>query len=95
MDLATGARETFVMMSLFTRDGEPKLVPTCTCPLTGIRCVTRVYTDHGVFLVQRDGTVAVFDLYGATLRELQDRLDVPLTPVATSGVSDAPQGALG
>lgn len=49
MDLAVGAKQTFVMMSLFTDDGTPKLVESCTYPLTAARCVDRIYTDYGVF----------------------------------------------
>jgi 3-oxoadipate CoA-transferase beta subunit len=55
MDLAIGAKQVFVMMTLFTSAGAPKLVPKCTYPLTGLRCVSRVYTDYGVFLVGEDG----------------------------------------
>lgn len=49
MDLAIGAKQVWVMMTLFTRDGRPKLVPACTYPLTGLACVTRLYTDHAAF----------------------------------------------
>ena len=76
-DLAIGARQTFVMMSLFTRDGAPKLVPEVTFPLTGLACVTRVYTDHGVFLIGSDGVV-VRDLVGIDFAALVRRLEVPL-----------------
>src|SRR5690606_18258848 len=62
MDLAVGASRTWVMMNLFTKDGEPKLVQECTLPLTGVACVSRVYTDFGVFDVGRgaaaDGAAA-------------------------------------
>ena len=44
MDLAIGAKSVFVMMNLFAKDGTAKLVPECTYPLTGVRCVSRVYT---------------------------------------------------
>ncbi|MEQ1736783.1 MAG: CoA-transferase, partial [Rhodoglobus sp.] len=44
MDLAVGARQSWVMMDLLTKDGTSKLVEVCTYPLTGIGCVTRVYT---------------------------------------------------
>jgi 3-oxoadipate CoA-transferase beta subunit len=77
MDLAIGARETFVMMTLFTRAGEPKLVPEVTYPLTGLGCVTRVYTDHGVFLIRPEGVV-VRELFGIGFAELGRRLRVPL-----------------
>jgi 3-oxoadipate CoA-transferase beta subunit len=81
MDLAIGARETFVMMNLFARDGSSKLVPACTYPLTGVRCVSRVYTDHAVFLLDKAGGVTVRDLFGITLAELRRRVPVPLRPV--------------
>jgi 3-oxoadipate CoA-transferase beta subunit len=77
MDLATGARQTFVMMTLLSRDGRPKLVPECTYPLTGLGCVSRVYTDLAVFLIQPDG-VAVRDLFGVDFGTLTTVLDVPL-----------------
>jgi 3-oxoadipate CoA-transferase beta subunit len=77
MDLATGAKDVYVMMTLFAKDGSPKLVPRCTYPLTGVGCVSRVYTDHAVFLLTPDGVV-VRETYGVTLTELAARLDVPL-----------------
>ena len=77
MDLAIGARQTFVMMTLLTGDGRPKLVPECTYPLTGLGCVTRVYTDLAVFLIQPEGIV-VRDLFGIGLAELTSLVDVPL-----------------
>ncbi|MGW4231675.1 3-oxoacid CoA-transferase subunit B [Streptomyces sp. NPDC004980] len=79
MDLAVGARQVLVMMKLFTRDGAPKLVPECTCPLTGTACVSLVYTDHGVFAPGPDG-VRVLETYGITVAELRERLSVDLLP---------------
>jgi 3-oxoadipate CoA-transferase beta subunit len=55
MDLATGARQVFVMMDHLTKTGESKLVPQCTYPLTGIGCVTRIYTDLAILDVTSDG----------------------------------------
>ncbi len=83
MDLAVGARETWVMMDLLTRDGTPKLVPSCTYPLTGLRCVSRVYCDVAVFLLD-GGRVVVRDLFGVTFAELDALLPVPLLD-GTSG----------
>jgi 3-oxoadipate CoA-transferase beta subunit len=84
MDLATGAKEVFVMMNLFAKDGTPKLVPTCTYPLTGLRCVSRVYTEVATFAIEPDG-VRVLATHGATLTDLAERLEVPLlTPIDTS-----------
>ena len=77
MDLAIGARQTFVMMTLLTRDGRPKLVPSCTYPLTGLACVSRVYTDLAVFEIEPDGIV-VRHLFGVSFADLIDLLDVPL-----------------
>jgi 3-oxoadipate CoA-transferase beta subunit len=77
MDLAVGARQTFVMMTLLTRDGRPKLVSECTYPLTGLACVSRVYTDLAVFLIQ-PGRVVVRDLFGTSLDTLITLLGVPL-----------------
>lgn len=45
MDLAVGARQTWVMMDLLTKNGESKVVQACTYPLTGLACVKRIYTD--------------------------------------------------
>jgi 3-oxoadipate CoA-transferase beta subunit len=52
MDLAIGARSTWVMMEHVTKSGEPKIVPACTYPLTGLRCVRRVYTDLAVIEIE-------------------------------------------
>ena len=77
MDLAIGARQTFVMMTLLTRDGRPKLVPECTYPLTGLACVSRVYTDLAVFLIE-PGRVVVRDLFGTDFGTLATVVEVPL-----------------
>ena len=81
MDLAIGARSVFVMMTLFAKDGSPKLVPECSYPLTGVGCVDRVYTDHAVFELRpaRAGEgVVVRETFGTSYDELAERLDVPL-----------------
>jgi 3-oxoadipate CoA-transferase beta subunit len=73
MDLAIGAKSVFVMMTLFTDAGVPKLVPSCTYPLTGLRCVSRVYTDYGVFLVGEDG-VTIRETFGIEEQDLRGKL---------------------
>src|SRR5699024_3831722 len=73
MDLALGAKQTFVMMTLFSRQGEPKLVPECSYPLTGVACVSRVYTDHGVFELT-DGRARLREPYGLSRDELSQKL---------------------
>lgn len=78
MDLAIGAKRTFVMMDLLTREGLSKLVENCSYPLTGLACVSRIYTDHGVFNVGPDGASVVEMIDGLTLEALQDLTGVPL-----------------
>ena len=78
MDLAIGAKQVWVMMDLLTKDGAAKLVTECTYPLTGVGCVSRVYTERAVFAVGAEG-VAVLDLFGVTLDELRDLTGLDLT----------------
>ncbi|WP_422247914.1 3-oxoacid CoA-transferase subunit B [Sphingobium sp.] len=78
MDLAIGARQTFVMMELFTKQGESKLVETCTYPLTGLHCVSRIYTDLAVFDVGREGARVIEMVDGLTIADLRKRTGVPL-----------------
>jgi len=85
MDLAIGAKQTFVMMNLLGRDGTPKLVPECTYPLTGVRCVSRVYTDLAVFLLTPEALV-VRETYGLDVAALRELLDVTLIDGTTSPV---------
>lgn len=65
MDLAIGAKDVYVMTDLLTKQGESKLVEACTYPLTGVSCVSRVYTDHAIFDVTPDG-FAVREVFGDT-----------------------------
>ena len=75
MDLAIGAKSVFVMMTLFAKDGTPKLVADCSYPLTGVGCVDRVYTDVATFTVGPDG-VRVLETFGTSYVDLAARLDV-------------------
>ncbi|GAA1754349.1 3-oxoacid CoA-transferase subunit B [Aeromicrobium alkaliterrae] len=77
MDLAIGAKQVFVMMTLFAKDGSPKLVPACTYPLTGLGCVSRVYTDVATFEVGPHGA-RLLALFGITRVELAARLGLDL-----------------
>lgn len=72
MDLAAGAKDVFVMMELLTKEGQSKLVKHCTYPLTGLGCVSRVYTDIAVFQIEPGGVVRVVDdVSGAGEQELR------------------------
>ena len=63
MDLVR-RRKVFVMTDHVAKDGSPKLVPQCTLPLTGRRCVTRVFTDLAVLDVTPDRVALVDSLPG-------------------------------
>jgi 3-oxoadipate CoA-transferase beta subunit len=78
MDLATGAKQVFVMMELLTKSGESKLVEQCTYPLTGIGCVNRVYTDLAVFDITPQGPVVIERVEGLDFAELQKLVGIPL-----------------
>ncbi|MFJ5381051.1 CoA transferase subunit B [Cupriavidus sp. CER94] len=78
MDLAIGAKQVFVMMEHLTKQGESKIVPECTYPLTGIGCVTRIYTDLATLDVTPDGLVARDLAEGLSFDELQRLTGVPL-----------------
>ncbi|MFG1280625.1 3-oxoacid CoA-transferase subunit B [Xanthobacter autotrophicus] len=78
MDLAVGARNVFVMMELLTKKGESKLVEHCTYPLTGLGCVSRVYTDHGVIDITPEGFVARQLPPGLSLEALNARAGIEI-----------------
>ena len=78
MDLAIGAKKTFVMMEHLTKSGESKLVERCSYPLTGIGCVSRVYTDLAVLDVTEAGLKVVEIFNGLPFEELQRLSGVPL-----------------
>jgi len=80
MDLATGAKQTWVMMDLLTKQGQSKLVPRCTYPLTGIGCVKRVYTDLATFECTPDGLVLIDMVQGLERAELERLVGLPLVP---------------
>lgn len=70
MDIAIGAKKTWIMMEHVTKDGQHKLVKQCSYPLTGKACVSRIYTDLAVVDVTKDGFVAIEIIPGLSLEEL-------------------------
>jgi 3-oxoadipate CoA-transferase, beta subunit len=71
MDLAVGAKQTWIMMEHLTKTGESKLVPQCTYPVTGLGCVSRVYTDLAVIDVVANGFKLVEVVPGLSKAELE------------------------
>jgi 3-oxoadipate CoA-transferase, beta subunit len=82
MDLAIGARQTFVMMEHLTKGGESKLVRECHYPLTGLACVSRIYTDLAVIDVTPQGLRAVELIDTLAFDELLELSGVPIAPPA-------------
>ncbi|WP_377298107.1 CoA transferase subunit B [Rhizobium sp. SGZ-381] len=78
MDLVHGAKQVFVITEHMTKDGKPKLVETCTFPLTGVGCITRVYTSHAVIDIRAGHFVLREMRQGMTLDELQAMTGAPL-----------------
>ena len=71
MDLVHGAKQVFVITEHVTKNGEPKLVEKCTFPLTGVACITRIYTSHAVVDIRQGRFVLREKLAGISLDELQ------------------------
>ena len=78
MDLAIGAKQTWVMMDLLTKQGQSKLVAACTYPLTGIGCVKRVYTDLATLACTPRGLVVIDTVEGLGMEELSALIGLPL-----------------
>jgi 3-oxoadipate CoA-transferase beta subunit len=78
MDLAIGARQTWVMMDLLTKQGVSKLVQQCTYPLTGIACVKRVYSDIATLECTPQGLKLIDTVDGLTHAELEKLVGLPI-----------------
>jgi len=78
MDLAIGAKQTWVMMDLLTKQGEPKVVAQCSYPLTGIGCVKRIYTDLCTLACTPQGLRLIDAVPGLSLDELQRIVGLPI-----------------
>ena len=78
MDLAIGAKQTWIMMEHVTKDGQHKLVEACTYPLTGKACVARIYTDLAVIDITPQGFAAIEIVPGLSFEELAELTGAPL-----------------
>ena len=82
MDLVVGVKSIYVITQHCTKNGEPKLVTSCTYPLTGCGVVNRIYTDLAVIEITPDGFQLIELSPGVTFDEVQERTGAPLLPVA-------------
>lgn len=71
MDLAIGAKQTWVMMDVLTKQGQSKVVPACTYPLTGLGCVSRIYTDLATLEVTDQGLKLIDAVSGLSYADLE------------------------
>ncbi len=78
MDLAIGAKQTWVMMDLLTKKGESKIVEACTYPLTGIGCVKRVYCDVATLECTPAGLKLIDVVDGLSHAELEKMVGLPI-----------------
>ena len=78
MDLAIGAKQTWVMMDLMTKQGQSKLVAQCSYPLTGIGCVKRIYTDLATLACTPEGFQVIDLVPGLSLQALSELMGLPL-----------------
>jgi 3-oxoadipate CoA-transferase beta subunit len=78
MDLATGAKQTWVMMDLLTKKGESKVVAQCSYPLTGIGCVKRIYSDLATLACTPEGLCLIDTVDGLSHAELEKLVGLPI-----------------
>ena len=78
MDLAIGAKQTWVMMDLLTKQGVSKVVEQCSYPLTGIGCVRRIYSDLATLACTTQGLVLIDKVDGLERGELEKLIGLPI-----------------
>lgn len=80
MDLAIGAKQTWVMMDLLTKSGQSKIVEQCSYPLTGIACVKRIYTDLATFACTANGLQLIDCVPGLPHADLEALVGLRILP---------------
>ena len=78
MDLAIGAKQTWVMMDLLTKQGASKVVAQCSYPLTGIGCVRRIYTELCTLECTPQGLKLIDTVDGLSHAELEQLVGLPI-----------------
>ena len=78
MDLAVGAKSTWVMMDLMTKTGECKVVQACSYPLTGLACVKRIYSDLATLECTPEGLKLIDKVDGLEHGELERLIGLPI-----------------
>jgi len=78
MDLAIGAKQTWVMMDLLTKQGQSKVVRQCTYPLTGLACVKRIYTDLATLEVTPQGLLLIDAVEGLSREALEQLMGLSI-----------------
>jgi 3-oxoadipate CoA-transferase beta subunit len=82
MDLCAGVKSVYVITQHCTKEGEHKLVESCTYPLTGLGVITRVYSDLAVIDITPDGFRLVELAPGVDFEYVQQRTGAPLIPIS-------------
>jgi 3-oxoadipate CoA-transferase, beta subunit len=82
MDLAVGAKQTWVMMDLFTKQGRSKVVEACTYPYTGLRCVSRIYSDLATLACTPQGLRLIDLVPGLSREQLAGLIGLPIAPAS-------------
>ncbi len=78
MDLAVGAKKVYIIMELLNKKGESKLLEQCSYPVTGLECVSRVYTDYATFEIEPDGVKVIEIVKDISITELQKLIPIPI-----------------
>jgi 3-oxoadipate CoA-transferase beta subunit len=87
MDLAVGAKSTWVMMDLLSKTGAPKVVAQCSYPLTALACVRRIYTDLATLACTPHGLQLIDTVDGLSRSELENLLGLPLMEADSLGAT--------